>query len=1045
VAYYRGRKLQLKLAADGSYDPQNVAQNGAATDEYLGRVNLMSGSSVELKYSFVDAETQEEVSLPRVNLTFYALNVATQQVISASGYKKTYASEGIFKKACRADVKALVDFAEGWFDPKQAVAPKKKKPKPEEKHLDLSRFPSDGHFEEPSKAAKSNEPSNLKQADVEGGEKPPVEEEKKGEESAGWTMDRDGDGDVDMDASWQNALGAGVSCLRSEDLMALAEADVDGEVNERDLPDLSSSSVQWQCHKLLSRLVCVCVAGVNRSQDFFLTQGLESFADGWTATAVHRDLRWQGWRWPLDLIVEEAHISARLTYQWTHGHFTHIAMNTLVTVFAGIPLEGLHGWKRTAFIFEVGSWVFAGQRGVKKASVICGALWHMTFRPHDSSLVGMSAGCYALMAEIQAFSTSYAVQPENQNIEHRTEEGNPEAAMHMADVVMNWSQHKIVLDVGAGMLAKPDDVTGHAAHFGGYLSGLIFGVWFVRNKKVTKCEQVLKVVMLLIGLGCLGFCFYRISLWAPSSLWDDGVPWCWARQAYSYTYFGDQEWHCLRCPDDECAAGFELVLSASLSPDSWQQQLGLLLGCGGQSACVDVNDEDDHFQEDSGTGPLGSEECKLTFYYTQASEIRVTLSAPGVRGFGHLFYFSGSFCNSMAIPSAKCYDDVCPEGYTIKPGALGMSCVTEVCDTSECCDLKPNSVVYPLVQSCHGLEQTWRKCPNLPDCHECYPIDCVFHPWTEWVSVGGCSGLCERTRYPGHNNECGNPCSGHTKETVVRLDDPLCYPPSCIERDRDCVWGAWEEWSSCKHLDECSVCQLSQRYRSRQILVDATGLGSPCIGAWNETRPCQASHAIDCELSEWAEWTSCSKSCGTGWQARMRRVIQEAMFGGRPCAPEYLDNHGLVVRQTQPCNQESCDSPVPCVLSDWSSWEGCSHLSPYQKFRFRDVLQTEMNGGKVCDVDLNQTAGCPEPPWDLPKPSCEMSTWSEWTDCSATCGGQKHRSRRQGAEDAARVSRSLRRPSWVSSWGDLGSTLKGWVRSFLLASPNVGAGLRWVY
>jgi len=393
------------------------------------------------------------------------------------------------------------------------------------------------------------------------------------------------------------------------------------------------------------------------------------------------------------------------------------------------------------------------------------------------------------------------------------------------------------------------------------------------------------------------------------------------------------------------------------------------------------------------TGPLGSEECKLTFYYTQASEIRVTLSAPGVRGFGHLFYFSGSFCNSMTIPSAKCYDDVCPEGYTMKPGALGMSCVTEVCDTSECCDMKPNSVVYPLVQSCHGMERTWRKCPNLPECHECYPIDCVFHPWTEWVSVGGCSGLCERTRYPGHNNECGNPCSGHTKETVVRLDDPLCYPPSCIERDRDCVWGAWEEWSSCKHLDECSVCQLSQRYRSRQILVDATGLGSPCIGAWNETRPCQASHAIDCELSEWAEWTCCSKSCGTGWQARMRRVIQEAMFGGRPCAPEYLDDHGLVVRQTQPCNQDPCDSPVPCVLSDWSSWEGCSHMSPYQKFRFRDVLQTEMNGGKVCDVDLNQTAGCPEPPWDLPKPSCEMSMWSEWTDCSATCGGQKHRSR----------------------------------------------------
>ena len=107
----------------------------------------------------------------------------------------------------------------------------------------------------------------------------------------------------------------------------------------------------------------------------------------------------------------------------------------------------------------------------------------------------------------------------------------------------------------------------------------------------------------------------RISLWAPSSLWDDGVPWCWARQAGRSCSEDEvlslsclslrpasfcsgvllhllrrpgtrdrrssprpcgprQEWHCLRCPDDECAAGFELVLSASLSPDSWQQQLG---------------------------------------------------------------------------------------------------------------------------------------------------------------------------------------------------------------------------------------------------------------------------------------------------------------------------------------------------------------------------------------------------------------------------------------------------------------------------------------
>ncbi|CAJ1436589.1 unnamed protein product, partial [Effrenium voratum] len=390
---------------------------------------------------------------------------------------------------------------------------------------------------------------------------------------------------------------------------------------------------------------------------------------------------------------------------------------------------------------------------------------------------------------------------------------------------------------------------------------------------------------------------------------------------------------------------------------------------------------------------LTSGDCELTFFFTEVSEINVKLSAPGVRGYSHIFYFSASFCNTMGIPSAVCGADVCGEGFDLRAGAEGMKCVAEVCDVSECCDVTPGSVHYPVVQSCNGIERSWRKCPDLPECHECYPLDCTFSMWSEWSPVGGCSGLCERHRHPGHNNECGNPCSGHTRETVVRLDDPLCYPASCVETDRDCIWGAWETWSSCDHMDECSVCQLAQRYRSRRILVDAKGDGLPCIGAWNETEPCQPSHAIDCELSEWQEWTTCSKSCNMGWQARMRRIIQEAMFGGKPCAPVEVYDQGLVIRQTQPCNEHACEDPVPCVLSDWSNWEGCSRASPYQKFRFRDVLQTEMNGGKACDVSLNQTAGCPEPPDDKPKPPCRFGNWDDWSHCSATCGGQTHRSR----------------------------------------------------
>jgi len=383
-----------------------------------------------------------------------------------------------------SQVEVFVDFVESWFDQRKA----RQKPK--------------------AKAAPA--PKKDEKSDVEAGNADGESKEKK---DAG-ILDVDGDGDVDMD-----------------DMLAAMEGDVEGEAVD--------TLEHMKTHRpvfITSQLV-ICVifwlvgagysAATEEQVDFLMSQGgLETFAKGWTAVRVHedcKDLRWQVWR--------------LLTYQWTHGHFTHIAMNTLVTIFTGLPLEGFHGKWRTMVIFET--------------SVIAGGLWHMAWRPHDSGLVGMSAGCYALMA------------------------------MHMADVIMNWKQHRwriprvilllmlIGLDVGASLIAEPDDVTGHAAHFGGYLAGLIFGVHFVRNVKVTKCEQVLKAAFLFVGVACLIFCIVWISFWAPRAMWDGMVPWCWARQAFSYPYFGDREWHCIRCPDEICIADFTAKLETSLSPVSY--------------------------------------------------------------------------------------------------------------------------------------------------------------------------------------------------------------------------------------------------------------------------------------------------------------------------------------------------------------------------------------------------------------------------------------------------------------------------------------------
>jgi len=394
-------------------------------------------------------------------------------------------------------VEKFVDFVESWFDQRKG----RKKPQPKAK----------AEPKQPLKDGRSDadaEKQDAEKTDAEKEEMDATESQKAG------VLDIDGDGDVDF-----------------EDFMALGEAEVEGEAVD-DFEDMKAYSLRFIPLQIvlcvLFWLIGAIYVAVVDGESFFLAKGgLDTFANGWTSVRTHKDcedLRWQAvWR--------------LITYQFTHGHFTHIAMNTLVALFTGIPLEGFHGPRRTFIVFQT--------------SVICGGFWHMAWRPHDSALVGMSAGCYALMA------------------------------MHMADLIMNWKQNRyryprlflllflIGLDTAAGAMAKPDDVTGHAAHFGGYLAGLIFGLCFVRNVKVTKCEKYLQAIAVFIGCGCVIFCIVWIAFWAPRSIWDGGVPWCWARQAFSYPYFGDREWHCLRCADESCIASFQALLSTSLTEVSY--------------------------------------------------------------------------------------------------------------------------------------------------------------------------------------------------------------------------------------------------------------------------------------------------------------------------------------------------------------------------------------------------------------------------------------------------------------------------------------------
>ena len=72
-----------------------------------------------------------------------------------------------------------------------------------------------------------------------------------------------------------------------------------------------------------------------------------------------------------------------------------------------------------------------------------------------------------------------------------------------------------------------------------------------------------------------------------------------------------------------------------------------------------------------------------------------------------------------------------------------------------------------------------------------------------------------------------------------------------------------------------------------------------CSDLWSvESKTSLLENAVDCAWGSWNEWGQCTKTCGRGTQQRIRSVIQQAVFGGVPCAE--------TASETNECNTQPC-------------------------------------------------------------------------------------------------------------------------------------------
>ena len=118
----------------------------------------------------------------------------------------------------------------------------------------------------------------------------------------------------------------------------------------------------------------------------------------------------------------------------------------------------------------------------------------------------------------------------------------------------------------------------------------------------------------------------------------------------------------------------------------------------------------------------------------------------------------------------------------------------------------------------------------------------------------------------------------------------------------------------------------------------------------------------NCTPGNWGGWSTCTRSCGKGTQARTRGISVPALCGGS-C------NYNL--RETRYCNTQCCR--VNCAWS-WNSWGPCKGCGMSTKTRTLRITQYPSCRGTSCPSQRSQTISCNTGMWVIQK-SLQMLTF----------------------------------------------------------------------
>ena len=183
-----------------------------------------------------------------------------------------------------------------------------------------------------------------------------------------------------------------------------------------------------------------------------------------------------------------------------------------------------------------------------------------------------------------------------------------------------------------------------------------------------------------------------------------------------------------------------------------------------------------------------------------------------------------------------------------------------------------------------------------------------------------------------------------------------------------CKLSDWSSWSTCSNCEN----GIGTERRTRTVKSNPFKLTCDKL---EDTQNCSCessdssttnNSSSTCQVSDWSDWSGCSKPCDSGVQTRTRSIVNQPV--GSICPN---------LSETRSCNTQAC-----CVYEDNVPWSNCSKLCDTGVQTKTRNLVSMSPGSLGCLPSKVETQNCNES-----KCPCNETDWSDWSVCTKTCGG----------------------------------------------------------